>query len=131
MILSPQGSNEYSQGTPSSGCLFVTIFYVDGNNLKIPPKDWGKARADGVDYVELSNDAGTIRVSGHSLYWLYPEGDAWVIGAGSIGYTNPLGETIVGVGNHKYRVIDYLPDLSHDSVKLGHWWPNKERPPHG
>ncbi len=84
-----------------------------------------------MDWVEITNAAGTARVSGHSIYWLYREGDVWVLGGGSIGYTNPLGEVLVGSGNHQYREIDYMPDLPHRAVKIGAWWPNKERPPHG
>ena len=109
----------------------IRVSYVSGRVIEARPEDWPDLPSEGVDAVELTNDAGTARVSGHSIYWLYREGPSWVLGGGSIGYTNPLGETLVGVGNHQYRQIDYMPDLLARQVKLGHWWPGKERPPHG
>lgn len=112
----------------------LRVEYVDGSSVVGDPWKWTAFwRGEGVDWVEISNGAGTTRVSGHSLYWVYLEGPAWVVGGGSIGYTNPLGEVIVaaGTGNHEYREIEYMPDLPHRAVKLGHWWPGKKRPPHG
>lgn len=110
----------------------IRVGYVSGQTVSALVEDWHDLPSEGVDFVELTNDAGSIRVSGHSLYWLYREGPNWVLGGGSIGYTNPLGETVVPVsGNHEYRDIEYLPDLLARNVKLGHWWPGKERPPHG
>ena len=109
----------------------IRVRYVSGRTVGALPEDWSELPAEGVDSVELTNEAGSARVSGHSIYWLYREGPAWVLGGGSIGYTNPLGETVVGEGNHQYREIDYMPDLPARSIKLGAWWPGKERPPHG
>jgi hypothetical protein len=109
----------------------LRVGYVDRQAIRAEPSEWPRLPSEGVDFVELENGAGSVRVSGHSLYWLYLEGDSWVIGGGSIGYANPLGETVVGVGNHQYRAIEYMPDLAARQVKLGHWWPGKERPPHG
>ena len=116
----------------SSPSLSVRIQYADGSHLIGAAASWPSLPGSGVDWVEVTNDVGSIRVGGHSIYWLYRERKFWVIGGGSIGYTNPLGETLVPEsGNHKYREIDYMPDLPHSSVKLGAWWPDKERPPHG
>lgn len=109
----------------------VRVGYVSGRTIQALAEDWPELPTEGVDFVELTNAVGTIRVAGHSMYWLYREGPAWVIGGGSIGYTNALGETVVGKGNHQYRQIEYMPDLPLSSVKLGAWWPGKERPPHG
>ena len=109
----------------------VHVRYIDGRTLSADPDDWSILPSEGLDEVALENAAGTAHSSGHSVYWLYPEGSTWVLGGGSIGYTNPLGETVVGSGNHEYRQIEYMPDLRHDQVKLGAWWPSVERPPHG
>jgi hypothetical protein len=104
----------------------VRVHYVSGQTIGAEPHDWPALPSEGVDWVEMTNEVGTIRVAGHSLYWLYREGPNWVIGGGSIGYTNALGETVVG-DEHRYREIEYMPDLPHSAVKMGAWWPGKER----
>lgn len=112
--------------------MIVRVHYVDGEHLELTPIEWADARGDGVDWCEVVNDIGSVRVSGHSLYWMYGEEAGWVVGGGAVGYANPLGETVVPEsGNHQYREIEYMPDLPISAVKLGHWWPGKERPPRG
>lgn len=105
----------------------IRVGYVSGRTLEAAPEDWPGLPSEGVDFVEFTNEAGMVGVSGHSLYWLYRERESWVVGGGTVGSRNPLGETVVGKGDHRYREIDFMPDLSIGAVKLGAWWPGKER----
>lgn len=110
----------------------VTVNYVDGTSKKSPIEDWPILRGDGVDWVEVYN-GGVLRVSSQSIYWIYPEGSSFVVGWGSVGYDpNPLTEVVCTQdGIQTERKIMYMPDLPHQSVKLGWWWPGKKRPANG
>lgn len=106
----------------------VFVSYVDDTKTVFPPERWPDARGDGVEevYFEVSPGVGH-RLSGHSLYWLYREGDAWVVGSGTVG-EQPL--TTEGVyrddGTAEARPLGWMPDLPHCAVKLGWWRPGTE-----
>lgn len=110
----------------------VRVGYVTGPTLSAEAGDWASLPGEGVDWVEVTN-GGSVRIASASLYWLYPEGDAWVAGWGSVRYDpNPLMEIICYTdGRQIERHIDYMPDLRLVDVKLGHWWPGEPRPPRG
>lgn len=103
----------------------VRVSYTSGATMTVPVEDWPNIRGDGVDEVTLILDEiHTHRLSGHSLYWLYREEDAWVIGCGTVG-NQPL--TAEGVyhddGRTEARPLEWMPDLRHSEIKLGWWRP--------
>jgi hypothetical protein len=104
----------------------VRIEYVDGSLFEGVAEDWASARADGVNVVVVANRSA----QGHSLYWLYPEGDLWVTGEGSVRYSDqPLTEVLIHPdGRQEERMVEYMPDLEARHVKLGWWRPGEERP---
>lgn len=108
----------------------VRVRYVDGSEYAVAPDDWTTLPGAGVDVVYLLTASGDRRSGSHSLYWLYPEGDSWVAGEGSVRYDpNPLVEVIVAPdGRMTERTIPYMPDLRLSQVKLGWWRPGEERP---
>lgn len=110
----------------------MRVGYVSGPPLLAPAAWWTTLPAEGVDWVEVIN-GGRVRLASASLYWLYPEGEAWVVGRGSIRYDpNPLTEVLCFPdGTQVEREIDYMPDLHLPDIKLGWWWPGAERPPRG
>jgi hypothetical protein len=103
----------------------VTVHYVDGSRVTCPAEDWVHVRADGVDTVVVANPSGCTTFHGRSAYWLYPEGEAWVAGAASFGYDrHHVPEVLVHPdGVMETRRFEYVPDLKHEQVKLGWWWP--------
>jgi hypothetical protein len=99
----------------------VEVRYVNGTLITTQPEAWVSLRADGIDYVDLTDDGGNAsRIQGQSVYWLYREGDAWVAGGGIVGHAEMVEATVPG---HEYRRPRYMPDLDHAQVKLGWWLP--------
>lgn len=106
--------------------LDVVVSYVDGQETRASLEDWPTMRADGIDSVTIVDGDLSVRYASASLYWCYPEGDEWVSGCASVGYDpNPIREVI---GTSREREVKYLPDLRHDQVKLGWWWPGTDGP---
>jgi len=110
----------------------VRIGYVDGSVIEVDPSVWTTVKAEGVDWVEVDN-GGKVKIASASVYWLYPEKNAFVAGWGSLRYDpNPLTEIVCySDGTQEERRPSYLPDLQHSQVKLGWWWPGKPRPAYG
>jgi len=106
----------------------VRIRYVDGEEVAAHVAQWSMLRADGIDEVWVGDPHETA-MGGHSLYWLYREGDAWVMGCGSL-YPNSLPPEVLFYtdGRQASRPIMGMPDLRHHDVKLGHWRPGEGRP---
>lgn len=104
----------------------IRISYVNGRIFRGVADDWAKVQAHGVDEIEVAHRVA----QGHSLYWLYPEGNCWVTGEGSIGYSaQPLNEVVIEPdGTQVERHVEYMPDLHIEHVKLGWWRPNMTRP---
>jgi hypothetical protein len=99
----------------------VEVHYVNGTLITTQLEAWTSLRGDGIDYVDLIDDAGNAsRIQGQSVYWLYQEGDAWVAGGGIVGHPEII-ETVVP--GHGFRRPQHMPDLAHDQVKLGWWLP--------
>lgn len=97
------------------------IAYVDGTVQQGTAEGWPYLRSDGVDSVTLIDGDLSVRFASASLYWLYAEDGEWVSGCASVGYDpNPIREII---GTDRERLRPYLPDLAHEQVKLGWWWP--------
>lgn len=103
----------------------VAIRYVDGSEARCAASVWASQRAEGVDRVVVSNEAGSSVFSGHSVYWLYREGRVWVAGQAAWGYGHVLTPEVLFLpdGTQDIRRIEYVPDLRHRDVKLGWWWP--------
>jgi hypothetical protein len=99
----------------------VTVRYVDGTQVTCALDRWTDLRAAGVDYVDLQSADGVYRVQGRSIYWLYQDGDRWVLGGGIVGNSEPIEEVIATAIGFEIRHPEYMPDLEHDRVKLG-WW---------
>lgn len=98
--------------------LPLQITYTDDSVFEGDALDWDHARSDGVDAVLL----GGRKFSGHSLYWLYREATAWVVGGASTYESPPPPETLFyETGDVVQRKIMTMPDLKHAQVKLG-WW---------
>jgi hypothetical protein len=109
--------------------VIVRAAYVDGSVEEGSPHEWSSWPGHGVDWAEIGH-ARFTRVSGMSVYWLYPEEESWVLGGGPVGYGNLVPETVVGGDDqHATRQIGYMPDLPLTSVKLGWWWPSEPRRP--
>lgn len=85
-----------------------------------------------MDTVTIYTAEGSRTAQAQSLYWLYPEGDTWVVGEGSVRYDpNPLTEVVCSEAGMTERSIDYMPDLGLHRVKLGWWRPGEPRPSNG
>lgn len=107
----------------------VRVTYVDGTTLSLAASEWRWMRAEGIDWVAIGHEKFTM-LSGQSLYWVYAEGDFWVMGGGPVGYGAVPPEVLVGRDDeHISRPVQFMPDLMHRDVKLGHWWPNEPRRP--
>jgi hypothetical protein len=105
----------------------IDVRYVDGTELAITPDTWPDVRSDGVDRVTLRFPAGTAsHWQGRSLYWLYYEDDHWVIGMASFTYSpvQPPEVLFWKDGRQEERRWEHVPDLRHEDVKLGWWWPD-------
>lgn len=104
----------------------IDITYVDGQELSIDPSEWGDVRGDGVDEVffQVGHELGT-KMSGHSVYWVYREEDAWVVGCGTVGDQPLTHEALYhDDGRSSSRPVgEYMPDLHHADIKLGWWRP--------
>lgn len=100
----------------------ITIEYGNGV-MEVAADLWPFVRGDDVQKVTAECNGLSVTFQAHSIYWLYPEGDNWIVGAGSVRYdNNPLTEIIIAPdGRQTERHIEYMPDLRHDRVKLG-WW---------
>lgn len=118
---------------PSSPSPSITVCYVDGTTQSGSIETWPNLRPDGVDRVELLTATGTVVVSAASAYWLYRENENWIIGWASFRYDpNPLCEIIVASdGFQTERQREFAPDLYHQDIKLGWWWPGTEGPVDG
>lgn len=105
----------------------VTIHYVDGTDQT---GSWSELDTEGVDRVSIHTATGTISLASASLYWMYAEEECWVAGWGSVRYDpNPLTEIVIAPdGSQTERGVPFMPDLRLRDVKLGWWWPGKERP---
>lgn len=109
----------------------VAVTYVDQEGTwDADASDWPLLRADGVDEVVIYNASGASHIAGCTLYWVYPEGDVWVRGGAGLGmgyadkgeYLPP--ETLcLPDGTQTHRTVEWVPDLPHDAVKLGWWYP--------
>lgn len=109
----------------------VTVWYVDEGGPRTGDAGlWPSLRADGVDRVVVTNRSGSSILQGHSVYWLYREGDVWVAGQASLHYDRWIPPEVLFLpgGTQDTRHIDYVPDLHHADVKLGWWRPGEERP---
>lgn len=106
-----------------SNAIHVRVTYEDGGELSVPADEWPRLRSDGVQDVVVSACGKSVRFASQSLYWLYPEGEDIVAGAGSVRYDpNPLVEIIVSPdGAQSERRVEFMPDMKHEQVKLG-WW---------
>ena len=105
------------------------VKYVDGAYFDIPVHDWTSLDGQGIDYIEIGVEHFT-KTSGHSIYWVYPEGDTWVMGSGPVGYGAISPEVVVAQdGTQLARDIQFMPDLHHSDIKLGWWWPDVEQRP--
>ena len=99
----------------------VTVRYVNAVEVFTPVAAWPDIRSDGVDWVDLTDDAGAAsRIQGQSVYWLYREGDSWVVGGGVVGHPEVMEVVVPG---HQWRRPRRMPDLGHGQVKLGWWLP--------
>jgi hypothetical protein len=99
----------------------VEVQYVNGALIATQPEAWASLRGDGIDYVDLIDEAGNAsRIQGQSVYWLYREGEAWVAGGGIVGHSEIIEALVPG---HTFRRPRHMPDLDHDQVKLGWWLP--------
>jgi hypothetical protein len=99
----------------------VVVCYVNGQVIETTVGGWSLLRGDGIDHVDLIDDAGNAsRIQGQSVYWLYQEGDAWVAGGGIVGHPEIIETAVPG---HGFRRPQHMPDLAHDQVKLGWWLP--------
>lgn len=109
----------------------VTIEYVDGTVYRFDAGVWQSQRGHGVDTVVVANESGPSTFSGHSVYWLYREGDVWVAGQASFAYSPVIPPEVLFLpdGTQDTRPIEYVPDLKHNQIKLGWWMPGtKGRP---
>lgn len=106
--------------------MTITINYVDGTQQTAPITEWSNLQSEGVDLVTITDVSGSVKLSGASLYWVYEENEQFVAGCGSVRYDhNPITEIIFnGHGGQIERKREYVPDLLHRHVKLGHWRPN-------
>lgn len=105
----------------------VRIRYVTGETCEGPAHDWPAFPSEGIDAVAIGNGEHWTWLSGQSVYWLYPEGDAYVMGGGPIGYDALPPEVVVRGAMHIARHIRFAPDLPQSAVKLGWWWSGSER----
>lgn len=107
----------------------IRIRYVDGREIFASATSWATLPSQGVDWVEIGHDHYT-RTSGMSIYWLYREAALWVMGSGPVGYGTLPAEVLVGSDDqHASRPIEFMPDLPHELVKLGWWWPGTTNEP--
>lgn len=89
---------------------------------------WPNARSDGVYEVVVTNSQGSVTFKGKSVYWCYPEGDAFVFGAGSFYRDLQPPEVVFTERTQTARPLAAargIPDLLHDQLKLG-WWRGSE-----
>lgn len=108
--------------------MIVSIRYVSGHTKTGPPEIWHQLPADGVDRIELIGSETTRYVlMGHSIYWCRDDDGTPVFGGGDV-TARPLPEGQVGIeevrfsrGRFYRRVLDSMPDVRHQAVKLG-WW---------
>lgn len=100
--------------------LNITIEYSQGQTT-IAAHLWPIARSDDVQQVTAECNGLSVMFQAQSIYWFYPEGENWIIGAGSVRYDpNPLTEVVIAPdGTQTERKREYMPDLTHDRVKLG------------
>ena len=104
----------------------VEIKYIDEEVIKITADEWDTVRAEGVDEIIMCNPL-PIHCSGHSLYWLYKDGDNYVLGGASPYIPEKIAEVLFTVADLQVeREIDYMPDLLHKDIKLGWWREGKE-----
>jgi hypothetical protein len=84
--------------------------------------------SEGVHSVLVTNGRRGVAVSGRSLYWLRQVGDDLHVGGATLGYgEDHVVETIVHPDGTQQAVRrEFVPDLAHDEVKLGWWWPGTE-----
>lgn len=105
--------------------MLVEVTYIDGTIRSAPLADWPHLRREAVDRVAVVDGRYRTERHGASLYWLYPEAGRWVFGSGSIRYDpNDLEEVVFSATDstvNQVRRRRYLPDLTHDRIKLG-WW---------
>lgn len=117
--------------------VWVELRYVDGAFEASEARNWPRLRAEAVDEVKICaarepRKPRCTALSGQSIYWVYREGDAWVMGGGGVGpeYFAQGGELpaevlVTSSGEHRARRIRFMPDLRLRDVKLGWWWPEK------
>ncbi len=103
--------------------VYCSILYEDESALNISATEWPVVRSDGVQEVRVSANGYSVVFQAASFYWLYPEGEHFVAGCGSVRYDpNPLTEVLVFAdGRQEERRVEFMPDLRHEQVKLG-WW---------
>lgn len=107
----------------------VRIRYVTGRVEAASVSAWPELPAEGIDWVEIGHHHFT-RTMGMSIYWVYREGNRWVMGSGPVGYGALPAEVLVGADDqHEARAIEFMPDLPHSAVKLGWWWPGTTNRP--
>jgi hypothetical protein len=99
----------------------VTVRYVDSTQVTCAFDRWPDLRSAGIDYVDLGTEEGAYRVQGRSVYWLYQNGDRWVLGGGIVGNSEPITEVVTDGDGFYVRHPEHMPDLERDQVKLG-WW---------
>jgi hypothetical protein len=111
--------------------VIVRVGYVDGQLVEGEPSRWQDWPGQGVDWVEVASGPGRTRLSGQSVYWLYREGEAWVMGGGPVGYGTLPPELVVTEERQDARAVRFMPDLPREAVKLGHWWRGTSEPVDG
>ena len=108
--------------------MFVVVAYA-GYELRAENlNQWCNLPAQGVLEITIGSDGNKVIFADHSLYWLYRENNYYVAGCGSIRYSKqPLNEVcLFEDGTQQDRLIEFMPDLMHNQVKLG-WWDGKAR----
>jgi hypothetical protein len=96
----------------------VVVRYVDGSQESGMAQHWRSMRSEGVDWIEVDH----VRIHAQSLYWLRREGEHWRVGGASF-YQQPSFEVEIGEEGQREVPVEWVPDLLHDDVKLGWWWP--------
>jgi len=116
----------------------VIVKYVDGTSAEGPFQYWPSMRSDGVDQVIIVVSNGETKIAGMTLYWLYEDVDGnWhrggaALGPGYIGgNSNPMPPEIIIHPDEtmSQSPLDWVPDMPHDVVKLGWWYPGTEGRP--
>lgn len=103
----------------------LRVRYTDGTVHEGTCEDWPSLRGDGVDAVWIGDDdlvhpQGTPLI-GYPLYWLYAQGDVWIVGRSAVGTNEAPREYLYDTTGVTVRTLKTMPDLRHADLKIG-WW---------